>query len=397
MRIPSTLLMLTTLTGCSGPGDAPGGSADMPGTASTTADPTGDTPTTGPAVEPTTLGPAATTGAASTGDVTSSATGPAGACGDGWLDPGEICDDGAGNDPHGACTPLCKVNVCGDGFVHAGVEVCDEGAANVDTGYCRSDCQLHACGDGFRYPQLEACDDGAQNGPAVYNGCDDDCTINRCGDGELDVGHEECDDGAGNGAPPVESGKVGCSLECGLAGRRIFLSSQVFTGDMGTRAGADLACQTMAAQAGFRSPKRYRALLADASGAPADYVEEDPEGRPFILPSGLVVAVSYAALIDQGPGDGITMTETGEKLIDRSVWTNLNPFGAPYLLDPEHTCAAWTTASPLNAARIGRNAVPPGDPAAQAKWQAGRHWLSFATKTCSQSHRIYCIEARAQD
>ena len=196
----------------------------------------------------------------------------------------------------------------------------------------------------------------------------------------------------GRGAEP---GAAGCDLDCGLDGRRIFLSSLLFTGDMGTRAGADLACQNLAAKAGFRHPTRFRALLADASGGPADFVEEDPGGRPFILPSGLIVAASYAALIADGPGAGITTTEMGEVLLEKLVWTNLNPFGGAYVVDPEHTCAGWTSSSIAHVARVGYDAVSPEDAAAFAAWKEGRQWLSFATKTCEKARHIYCIEAKA--
>ena len=98
-----------------------------------------------------------------------------------------------------------------------------------------------------------------------------------------------------------------------------FLSSKVFSGEMGTRAGADLACQIMAAEAGFEDEYKYRALLADASGSPNTFVDPDPDGlgRPFILPGGLIIAASYPALIKLGPGDGITTTEQGEMLSTR--------------------------------------------------------------------------------
>ncbi len=381
---------------CPGPDDAPSGqgssvsgSTDPGGTEPQ--DPAPPDPTTG--THPTTgaLPSASSTG---DGDGTTGTDTASGVCGDAVLDPGETCDHGAENGAHAECTPLCRFNVCGDGFVLAGVEGCDDGPGNVDTGYCRSDCQLGVCGDGFVFAQLEACDAGAANGP-TYGGCDVDCTINGCGDGQLDVGFEECDLGADNGSGRgSEPGVTGCDLECGLDGRRIFLSSQVFTGDMGTRAGADLACQNMATKAGYRYPKRFRALLADAMGGPEDDVEEDPGGRPFILPSGLIVASSYAALIDQGPGDGIVTTETGEVLLDRMVWTNLNVFGAAYLADPDHTCADWTSASKIRSARVGYSGYAPGDPAL-AKWQDDRQWLSFAARPCKAELHIYCIEAKA--
>jgi hypothetical protein len=187
---------------------------------------------------------------------------------------------------------------------------------------------------------------------------------------------------------------AGCDLDCGFAGRRIFLSSQLFTGAMGTRAGADLACETMALAAGLRHSERYKALLADASGAPNDFVAADPQDdRPFILPTGLVLAASYPDLLKSGPGDGVTTTELGEILYDTLVWTNVNPFGDAYLEDPASTCASWNSADKLHSARVGINAVTPGDAAALAEWKAQRQWLSFSTEPCSEPYRIYCVEA----
>ncbi len=329
-----------------------------------------------------------------TDEATSTGTGVDELCGDGVVDPGEGCDDGDNNGSNAACTSACQPNICGDGDVHAGVEACDEGAENVDSGYCRSDCQLGVCGDGLVFTELEACDAGQANG-SVYGECDANCTINRCGDGELDVGFEECDDGERNGAGAGgEMGMAGCDLDCGFAGRRIFLSSQAFTGDMGTRAGADLACETMASAAGLRHSERYKALLADANGAPNDFVDADPQdSRPFILPTGLVLAASYSDLLKSGPGPGITTTEQGEVMYDKRVWTNVNPFGDAYLADPTSTCADWSSADKLNSARVGRNAVAPGDPTALAEWKAKKQWLSFSTKSCQWEYRIYCIEA----
>ena len=164
---------------------------------------------------------------------------------------------------------------------------------------------------------------------------------------------------------------------------------------MGTRAGADLACQIMAAEAGFEDEYKYRALLADASGSPNTFVDPDPDGlgRPFILPGGLIIAASYPALIKLGPGDRITTTEQGEMLFKKYVWTNVDPAGDAYLEDPASTCAEWTSADPLRSARFGVNAPLPGDPAALAEWRSKKPWLSFTTDFCDFTYRIYCIEA----
>jgi hypothetical protein len=360
---------------------------------------TGGSPTSFPLTDPgdsqhttgdptTNIGPSTTDATTGTdGGTTSEAS-----CGNGIVELGEGCDDGPENDVYAACTDACQPNVCGDGKVHVGVEQCDEAAANVDTGYCRSDCQLNICGDGHVLTGLEECDNGA-NGP-TYGGCDEACTVNRCGDGELDVGHEQCDDGPFNGSgEPGEEGMAGCGDDCGFAGLRLFLSSQLFTGDMGSRTGADLACQTMATNAGFSHPERFLAVLADSQGSPNTFLAGDASGLPYIAPSGLILAASYQALIALGPGLGITTTETGEMVSGERVWTNVNGLGGAYLLEPEYTCADWTSADASLLARVGLNAVGPNE---LMQWQEQHHWVSYAMKECSEAFRIYCVETPAQ-
>lgn len=47
-------------------------------------------------------------------------------CGDGAIDPGETCDDGANNGPGQACNAMCAPNTCGDGDKGPD-EACDDG------------------------------------------------------------------------------------------------------------------------------------------------------------------------------------------------------------------------------------------------------------------------------
>ncbi len=63
-------------------------------------------------------------------------------CGNGVVDPGEICDDGELNGNAGACTANCqgRLVVCGDGLVQGG-EACDDGNAKDGDG-CNSDCRV---------------------------------------------------------------------------------------------------------------------------------------------------------------------------------------------------------------------------------------------------------------
>ncbi len=164
-----------------------------------------------------------------------SSTGGA-ACGDGIVDPGELCDGDALN---GAtcisqgfdggdlvCTAECtfdeaQCHLCGDGVI-GGAEACDAGElgglACVDVeGFdggelaCQANCQLDtsactACGNGTR-EDGEACD-GSDVGSATCAsrgfaegmiGCNDDCTLDTspcipvgCGNGLLER-DEACD------------------------------------------------------------------------------------------------------------------------------------------------------------------------------------------------------------
>src|SRR5688572_1582052 len=104
-------------------------------------------------------------------------------CGDGNLDEGETCDDGANNGTYhsGATTGYCNADCtgygpyCGDGVVDEENEECDLGtdamAGNSDSipDRCRTTCNLPSCGDGV-VDEEETCDDGGEDG-----GCPSSC------------------------------------------------------------------------------------------------------------------------------------------------------------------------------------------------------------------------------
>ena len=97
-------------------------------------------------------------------------------CGDGILQTafGEVCDLGAANTNEGACTTLCRLPRCGDGFVQAG-ETCDD-ANTRDADGCDHNCSVTGCGNGIQTPG-EDCDDGnLRDG----DGCEADCSLTFC-------------------------------------------------------------------------------------------------------------------------------------------------------------------------------------------------------------------------
>lgn len=118
-------------------------------------------------------------------------------CGDGLVDPGEMCDDGNKNEAD-ACLNNCMPASCGDGKVQAGVETCDDGNKD-ETDTCLNNCTPAGCGDGQIQAGVEYCDGESPT-------CDADCTMAECGDGVVNMlAGESCD---------VESESPTCNDDC---------------------------------------------------------------------------------------------------------------------------------------------------------------------------------------
>jgi cysteine-rich repeat protein len=122
-------------------------------------------------------------------------------CGNGFVQPGEQCDDGNRRDGDGCSGDCLSTEVCGNGVIdYAQGEQCDCGSdattlapscksTNSDTGFCRTDCQL-TCGDGQVGPG-EVCDGAPPSARTCLDysfdrgalGCSALCTpeINACG------------------------------------------------------------------------------------------------------------------------------------------------------------------------------------------------------------------------
>ncbi len=79
---------------------------------------------------------------------------------------GNVCERPGGGE--GTCRGGLCLNICGDGFVDAGVEPCDDGnITNEDA--CTNTCEINVCGDRFVNAGVEACDDGNDD---PNDGCD---------------------------------------------------------------------------------------------------------------------------------------------------------------------------------------------------------------------------------
>ena len=139
--------------------------------------------------------------AAACGDDIHSAT----FCGDGTVDPGEVCDDGNTTSGDG-CSADCHSNeICGNSVIDvATTEQCDDGNTTAGDG-CSADCHLEYCGNGKLDPG-EVCDDSNNHGG---DGCSADCLSTEiCGNKYTDTARGEvCDDGN-------HTDGDGCSADC---------------------------------------------------------------------------------------------------------------------------------------------------------------------------------------
>ncbi len=113
---------------------------------------------------------------------------PEATCGDGILQTGEECDNGALNGDDAACKANCTIAFCGDGLVGPG-EACDDGN-DSDLDGCNAMCRFPTCGNGV-VEGAEPCDDGNDDDT---DACTNLCLPASCGDGFVQAG-EACDDG----------------------------------------------------------------------------------------------------------------------------------------------------------------------------------------------------------
>lgn len=337
---------------------------DSSNSSSTTEEPV--TPTTGEDLpDPTTTTEEGTT---STSDASSSSSGTTESmelssssdvepqCGDGHVDPGEVCDDGFANNTNtSACLPDCKLARCGDGLVQDGLEDCDLG----DTGNSHE-----------------------------YGGCNPvTCKWGpRCGDGQVDAPNEVCDPGD---PESQNDGVAGCDETCRFVGRIVFLTSKKYDGDLGGLAGADKLCRDLASTFDAARAASYRAWLSDATESPQARFGHGPEfdDVPYVLRSGVQIAANFTALATDGPWPGIDLTDDDQVLTLERVWTNTGVDGHA-LSDLDH-CNGWT--STAGVARFGFNWLPAMSPDL-AKWLEFGQWTNGDTISCQKQFRLYCFE-----
>ena len=224
-----------------------------------------------------------------------------------------------------------------------------------------------------------ACDDG--------NPCtiDDTCTNEAC------TGTPKCTSAPANAAPTCGSdgtcdfacttGYMRSGSSCVSPNKRVFLTAELWNGNLGGVAGADAKCQAAATAAGVSGT--YMAWISDDSTSPSGRLAHATV--PYELVDGTLVAASWTALTNQNLEHAIDMTETGETVVGSDVfyaWTASYDDGT--MIDLGSTCSEWTTSA--------------GDPNFDDQGYAGDpsavdgYWSDDGPIACDQMGPLYCFE-----
>lgn len=192
-----------------------------------------------------------------------------------------------------------------------------------------------------------------------------------CGDGHVDGG-EECDEG---------QLAEGCSSSCKLY-RHVFVTSQVFTGELGGLEGADAKCQEAAAAG--QLPGTYRAWLSSSSESPNTRFVHS--AIPYRLIDGKEIASDWNDLTDGTLAAGINVSEheglpgKGEHSCIPSrlsiVWTGTKTTGTAVAGD--YFCGEWSGIA--------------GDGSAGVAGLADSTWTANCLPTCGEQAALYCVE-----
>jgi hypothetical protein len=166
----------------------------------------------------------------------------------------------------------------------------------------------------------------------------------------------------------------------------VFVTSAMFTGDLGGIAGADQSCNTAAAGAGLGGT--WNAFLSDANTAAINRIYKVNGGAGYVLVNGTKVAANWSSLISKitpllHPIDTTEIGTSASATGSLEVWTGTDLAGASspgFCNAPGHT--SWTSfTADAGTPFVGLcNATDP-------TWSDA--WAQFCDRT---TERLYCFE-----
>jgi hypothetical protein len=182
---------------------------------------------------------------------------------------------------------------------------------------------------------------------------------------------EQAADAGGDAAPDGPNGdEEGADSAVGMGPKRVFITAQIWLGDLGVDGGgvnaADKHC-TDAAKS-YLDGGTFRAWL-ETSAEPNGARVQDVAGGWLLAGTSSLVATDKASLLSKGPLVAIDRAETGDSYPSYLVWT-----GAV------QTCADWSTPVAGVMGTYGSAVASP------------TRWRNDGLQLCAQNGHLYCFE-----
>jgi hypothetical protein len=198
-------------------------------------------------------------------------------------------------------------------------------------------------------------------------------------DASMDASADVVDAGPPVGASCTTSASCGIQALC-VAGvctpsRRVFVSTQMFTGNLGGVSGADHACQSLAGSAQLGGS--WKAWVSDNTTSPSTRFAQAAVG--YRLLDGTLLAAGWTGLVSGALLHGIDLTEQRAAAGSSEVWTGTLETGVAIGTD---VCGGFTSsANAATHAVIGNT----------SRTDIG--WSNATAQSCDQNNlRIYCME-----
>jgi hypothetical protein len=260
---------------------------------------------------------------------------------------------------------------------------------------CTSATNARTCGSNGEWQQATTCQFA--------------CVGKACG-GSCKPNSKECLDGAepqyrtcgssGEWSAPISCAPSPACVNgtCGTDPKIAFVTSTLYTGNLGGVAGADQKCNERA-KAGSQ-PGTYRAWISDDTQSPS--TRFSMKGGPIRLVDGSELAKNWADLLSNGLTRFFNITELGTRpakatappgatlpacsdgTINAFVWSDTNTKGLRLAAD--RNCANWTTVK-NNKLNMGR-------------WDDQKYWSAYCTQnandeidnSCETKAALYCFQ-----
>jgi hypothetical protein len=173
--------------------------------------------------------------------------------------------------------------------------------------------------------------------------------------------------------------------------KRVFVTSNAYSGSLGGLAGADGICQDLASKALLDGT--YKAWLSSTTTSAASRMTHP--FVPYVLVTGVVVANGWDGLtsgtllnpidVDEKGGQPPAQAQACAQSSAAAVWTSTAPNGS-LATTQAATCADWTSSGSTNGAVLGFTNR------SDVSWTDGCASQGAGSTICGSAAAVYCIE-----